>query len=62
MEKTKLCESLLSFRSYSYYLLCYFQNIFASVILCDPHDGNPRKWILYDHPYLQMKNKTKQIF
>lgn len=38
----------------------YFQNIFASVILYDSHDSNPRKWVLYDHPYLQMKTKTKQ--
>lgn len=59
-KKKKLSESLLGFRPYSYYLLYYFQNIFASMILFDPYDGNPRNWVLYDHPYLQMKNKTKQ--
>lgn len=41
--RKKLSVSLLGVRPYSYYLLYYFQNIFASVILFDPHDGNPRK-------------------
>lgn len=58
--RKQLSESLLGFRPYSYCLLYYFQDIFPSVILFDPLDGNPRKWVLYDHPYLQMKNKTKQ--
>lgn len=41
-------------------VIYYFQNIFASVILYDSHDSNPRKWVLHDHTYLQMKTKTKQ--
>ena len=41
--------------------IVWFQNISASMILFDLHDGNPKKWVLDDHSYLKMKNKTEQV-
>lgn len=39
------------------------RTFFASMILFNPHDGNPRKWVLYEHPFFkdEKQDKTEQI-
>ena len=61
MEEKKVIWKSPGLQTIELLFTVWFQNISASMILFDLHDGNPKKWVLYDHPYLKMKNKTEQI-